>query len=48
MFTDVMWFDLLVVLGDGRLDLGIVAVVDVAVDIVIVVLVFLYSKVVGQ
>ena len=41
-------FDLLVVLGDGRLHLGIVAVVDVAVDIVIVVLVFLYSKVVGQ
>jgi len=26
-------FDLLVVLGDGLLDLGIVAVVDVAVDI---------------
>ena len=42
-------FDLLVnVLSDGLLDLGIVAVVDVAVDILVVVLVFLYSKVVGQ
>ena len=41
-------FDLLVVLGDGLLDLGIVAVVDVAVDILIVVLVFLSLKVVGQ
>ena len=40
-------FDLLV-LSDGLLDLGIVAVVDVAVDILVVVLVFLYSKVVGQ
>ena len=35
-------------LNDGLLDLGIVAVVDVAVDILLVVLVFLYSKVVGQ
>ena len=35
-------------LSDGLLDLGIVAVVDVAVDIRVVVLVFLYSKVVGQ
>ena len=35
-------------LSDGLLDLGIVAVVDVAVDILVVVLVFLYSKVVGQ
>ena len=35
-------------LSDGLLDLGIVAVVDVAVDIHLVVLVFLYSKVVGQ
>ena len=34
-------------LSDGLLDLGIV-VVDVAVDILVVVLVFLYSKVVGQ
>ena len=41
-------FDLLVVLSDGLLDLGIVAVVDVAVDILVVVLVFLYSKVVRQ
>ena len=32
-------------LSDGLLDLGIV---DVAVDILVVVLVFLYSKVVGQ
>ena len=40
--------DLLVVLSDGLLDLGIVAVVDVAVGILVVVLVFLYSKVVGQ
>jgi len=40
-------FDLLVVLGDGLLDLGIVAVVDVAVDILVVVLVFLNLKVVG-
>jgi len=36
------------VLSDGLLDLGIVAVVDVAVDILVVVLVFLYMKVVGQ
>ena len=35
-------------LSDGLLDLRIVAVVDVAVDILFVVLVFLYSKVVGQ
>ena len=35
-------------LSDGLLDLGIVAVVDVAVDILVVVLVFLYSEVVGQ
>ena len=35
-------------LSDGLLDLGIVAVVDVAVDILVVVLTFLYSKVVGQ
>ena len=35
-------------LSDGLLDLGIVAVVDVAVDILVVVLVFLYMKVVGQ
>ena len=35
-------------LSDGLLDLGIVAVVDFAVDILLVVLVFLYSKVVGQ
>ena len=35
-------------LSDGLLDLGIVAVVDVAVDILVVVLVFLYSQVVGQ
>ena len=35
-------------LSDGLLDLGIVAVVDVAVVILVVVLVFLYSKVVGQ
>ena len=35
----------LVVLSDGLLDLGIV---DVAVDILVAVLVFLYSKVVGQ
>ena len=35
-------------LSDGLLDLGIVAVVDVAVDILVVVLVFLYAKVVGQ
>ena len=50
MFTAVVCscFDLLVVLSDGLLDLGIVAVVDVAVDILVVVLVFLYSKVVGQ
>ena len=41
-------FDLLVVLGDGPLDLGIVAVVDVAVDILVAVLVFLKLKVVGQ
>ena len=32
-------------LSDGLLDLG---VVDVAVDILVVVLVFLYSEVVGQ
>ena len=32
-------------LSDGLLDLGIV---DVAVDILVVVLVFLYSEVVGQ
>ena len=32
-------------LSDGLVDLGIV---DVAVDILVVVLVFLYSKVVGQ
>ena len=41
-------FDLLVVLVDGLLDLGIVAVLDVAVDILVVVLVFLNLKVVGQ
>ena len=35
-------------LSDALLDLNIVAVVDVAVDILVVVLVFLYSKVVGQ
>ena len=35
-------------LSDGLLDLGIVAVVDVAVDILVVVHVFLYLKVVGQ
>ena len=35
-------------LGDGLLDLGIVPVVDVAVDILVVVLVFLNLKVVGQ
>ena len=35
-------------LSDELLDLGIVAVVDVAVDILVVVLVFLNSKVVGQ
>ena len=35
-------------LSDGLLDLGIVAVVGVAVDILVVVLVFLYLKVVGQ
>ena len=35
-------------LGDGLLDLGIVPVVDVAVDILVVVLVFLNVKVVGQ
>ena len=35
-------------LSDGRLDLSIVAVADVAVDILVVVLVFLYSEVVGQ
>ena len=35
-------------LGDGLLDLGILAVVDVAVDILVVVLVFLNLKVVGQ
>ena len=34
--------------SDGLLDLGVVAVVDVAVDILVVVLVFLYSEVVGQ
>ena len=34
-------------LGDGLLDLGIVAVVDVTVDILVVVLVFLNLKV-GQ
>ena len=46
----LLWscFDLLVVLSDGLLDLGVVAVVDVAVDILVVVLVYLYSKVVGQ
>ena len=38
-------FDLLVVLADGLLDLGIV---DVAVDMLVVVLVFLNLKVVGQ
>jgi len=36
------------VLNDGLLDLGIVAVVDVAVDILVVILVFLNLKVVGQ
>jgi len=36
------------VLSDGLLDLGIVAVVDVAVDILVVILVFLNLKVVGQ
>ena len=35
-------------LSDELLDLGTVAVVDVAVDILVVVLVFLYSEVVGQ
>ena len=35
-------------LGDGLLDLGIVAVVEVAVDILVVVLVFLNLKVEGQ
>ena len=35
-------------LSDGLLDLGFLAVVDVAVDILVVVLVFIYSKVVGQ
>ena len=35
-------------LSDGLLDLGIVAVVDVAVDIPVVILVFLNLKVVGQ
>ena len=35
-------------LSDGLLDLRIVALVDVAVDILVIVLVFLYSKVVGQ
>ena len=35
-------------LNDGLLDLGIVAVVDVAVDILVVILVFLNLKVVGQ
>ena len=35
-------------LSDGLLDLGIVAVVDVAVDILVVILVFLNLKVVGQ
>ena len=34
-------------LGDGLLDLGIVAVVDVTVDVLVVVLVFLNLKV-GQ
>ena len=40
-------FDLLLVLGDGLLDLGIVAVVDVTADILVVVLVFLNLRV-GQ
>ena len=35
-------------LGDGLPDLGIVAVVDVAVDILVVFLLFLNLKVVGQ
>ena len=35
-------------LSDGLLDLGFLVVVDVAVDILVVVLVFLYSKVMGQ
>ena len=35
-------------LSDGLLDLGFLVVVDVAVDILVVFLVFLYSKVMGQ
>ena len=45
-YVDVFIY-LIVVLGDGLLDLGIVAVADVAVEILVVVLVFLNLKV-GQ